>query len=74
LNLIEGWFSVLTRKALKNASFASVAQLERAIDLRASHWNDNPQPLVWTKPPTTSSPKSSEAEPHSPLLLNRDDH
>jgi transposase len=49
LNLIEGWFSVLTRKALTNTSFTSVADLEEAIDLWASHWNDDPQPFVWTK-------------------------
>jgi transposase len=49
LNLIEGWFSVLTRKALTNASFASIGQLETAIDVWASHWNDDPQPFVWTK-------------------------
>lgn len=49
LNLIEGWFSVLTRKALINSSFTSVGQLEAAIDLWASHWNDDPQPFVWTK-------------------------
>lgn len=49
LNLIEGWFSVLTRKALTSASFTSVRQLEDAIDVWASHWNDNPKPFVWTK-------------------------
>jgi transposase len=49
LNLIEGWFSVLTRKALRDASFSSVTELEAAIDLWASHWNDDPQPFVWTK-------------------------
>lgn len=49
LNLIEGWFSVLTRKALTNTSFTSTTQLEEAIDVWASHWNDDPQPFVWTK-------------------------
>lgn len=49
LNLIEGWFSMLTRKALTNASFTSTGQLEAAIDLWASHWNNDPQPFVWTK-------------------------
>ncbi len=49
LNLIEGWFSVLTRKALRDASFTSTRQLEAAIDVWASHWNDDPQPFVWTK-------------------------
>lgn len=49
LNLIEGWFSVLTRKALTKTTFTSVAQLEEAIDTWASHWNDHPQPFIWTK-------------------------
>ena len=49
LNLIEGWFSVLTRKALTNNSFTSVAELQDTIDLWASHWNDDPQPFLWTK-------------------------
>jgi transposase len=49
LNLIEGWFSVLTRKALRDASFSSVTDLQATIDLWASRWNDNPQPFIWTK-------------------------
>src|SRR5215211_1953517 len=49
LNLIEGWFSVLTRKALTTASFTSTGELETAIDVWASHWNDDRKPFVWTK-------------------------
>jgi transposase len=49
LNLVEGWFSILTRKALTNTSFASVAELQVRIDGWVEHWNDNPQPFVWTK-------------------------
>jgi transposase len=49
LNLIEGWFSVLTRKALVNNSFTSVADLTATIDRWTTHWNDIPQPFVWTK-------------------------
>ena len=49
LNLIEGWFSVLTRKALTNTSFTSIDDLESTIDLRTSAWNDDPQPFAWTK-------------------------
>lgn len=49
LNLIEVWFSVLTRNALTSASFSSTRELEAAIDVWASHWNDDPKPFVWTK-------------------------
>ena len=50
LNLIEAWFSVLTRKALTNNSFNSVADLTDTIDTWAQSWNDNPQPFAWTRP------------------------
>ena len=49
LNLIESWFSVLTRKALTNTSFTSTGHLEAAINEWATRWNDDPQPFVWTK-------------------------
>lgn len=48
-NLVEGRFSILTRKALKNRAFTSVAELTAAIETWAAHWNHNPQPLRWTK-------------------------
>ena len=49
-NLVECWFSILARKALKNRAFSSVADLQDAIDTWAQHWNNDPQPLRWTKP------------------------
>lgn len=49
LNLIEAWFSVLTRKALTNASFHSLTELQDRIDWWVEHWNDNPEPFVWTR-------------------------
>lgn len=50
LNLVEGWFSILTRRRLKRGVFTSVAQLQEAIELWAEHWNDDPTPFVWQKP------------------------
>jgi transposase len=47
LNLIEGWFSVLTRRALTNSSFSSVADLSATIDTWAARWNDDPHPFIW---------------------------
>ena len=50
MNLVEGWFSILTRRALKQRSFTSVNQLEAAIAQWTAHWNKNPRPFTWTKP------------------------
>jgi hypothetical protein len=37
LNLVECWFSVLSRKALTNTGFTSVAELETRITKSATH-------------------------------------
>lgn len=48
LNLVERWFEELSEKAIRRASFASVADLQAAIAQFLAAWNQNPQPFVWT--------------------------
>jgi transposase len=48
LNLVERWFKELSDKAIRRASFGSVADLEEAIDQFMAAWNQNPTPFVWT--------------------------
>jgi transposase len=50
LNLVEGWFKLLTERRLRRGTFNSVDQLVDAIELWVEHWNDDPQPFVWKKP------------------------
>ena len=49
LNLIKTWFSVLTRRALTNTSFSSVAELKNRINWWVENWNNNLQPFAWTR-------------------------
>ena len=49
LNQIEIWFSLLSRGALKNASFTSPGRLRLAIDRFISAYNDRATPFEWTK-------------------------
>lgn len=49
LNLVEGWFRLLTERRLRRGTFNSVSALIEAIDLWAEHWNDDPKPFVWKK-------------------------
>lgn len=51
LNMIEAWFSILTRKSVRRGSFDSVKALVRHIDAFIDLWNQNPTPFVWTKHP-----------------------
>lgn len=49
LNLVEGWFSLLTKRRLQRGVFNSLDALIEAIETWAEHWNDDPKPFVWTK-------------------------
>ncbi len=49
LNQVEVWFSILSRKALRGASFTSPRQLRRAIDDFVEAYNTTAAPFEWTK-------------------------
>jgi transposase len=49
MNLVEAWFSILTRKQVRRGSYASVADLVAAIRAFIAAYNRNPTPFVWTK-------------------------
>jgi transposase len=49
LNLVEGWFSLLTKRRLQRGVFNSVDALIEAIETWAEHWNAHPKPFIWTK-------------------------
>jgi len=42
LNLVEGWFSLLTKKRLQRGIFNSIDELTEAIETWTEHWNDDP--------------------------------
>ena len=49
MNMVEAWFSVLTRKSIRRGSFNTVRALVRHIGQYISRWNEDPTPFVWTK-------------------------
>ena len=49
LNQVEIWFSLLSRYALKNASFTSIRELREAIDDFITVSNEKAAPFEWTK-------------------------
>ena len=49
LNQVEIWFGLLTRKALRGASFASKDQLRSAIESFVTKTNQHPKPFHWRK-------------------------
>ncbi|MBA0084546.1 MAG: IS630 family transposase [Acidobacteria bacterium Pan2503] len=49
LNQVECWFSILSRAALRGASFTSPRQLRDAIDAFVQSYNQTATPFEWTK-------------------------
>src|SRR3990172_10772451 len=49
LNQVEVWFSILSRRALRGASFRSIAELRAAIDRFIAAYNPDAHPFHWRK-------------------------
>lgn len=48
LNQVARWFALITDRMIRRGTFHSVAELEHAIYQWLAHWNNEPQPFVWT--------------------------
>lgn len=51
LNMVEAWFSILTRKSVRRGSFDTVRDLIQPIGRYLAAWNAHPTPFIWTKEP-----------------------
>ena len=49
LNLVEVFFSIITRQAIRRGSHSSVKELIGAIERCSDGWNERCHPFVWTK-------------------------
>ncbi len=49
LNQVEIWFGIMSRKALRGASFKNVEELGRAIDAFIAAYNPTAKPFKWRK-------------------------
>jgi transposase len=50
LNLVEVFFSILDRQALRRGDFPGIGDLVAAIDRFCQAWNEHCEPFSWTKP------------------------
>jgi transposase len=49
LNLVECFFAIITRQAIRRGTFTSVKDLVAAIETFIQGWNQRCQPFTWTK-------------------------
>ncbi|MFT3797946.1 MAG: IS630 family transposase [Microbacterium sp.] len=51
LNLVEVWFGIIDKQAIRRGIFTSVNDLNAKIRQFITGWNDRKHPFVWTKTP-----------------------
>ena len=49
LNMVEIFFGIITRQAIRRGTFGSVNELTAAIRRFIDGWNDRCEPFIWTK-------------------------
>jgi hypothetical protein len=49
MNLVEVWFGIVERQAIRRGVFTSVKDLHAKIRAFTDGWNDRAYPFVWTK-------------------------
>jgi hypothetical protein len=60
LNLVEVFFGIITRQAIRRETFASVKNLVTAIERLIDAWNERCHPFTWTK-------TADDILPHTPV-------
>ena len=51
LNLVEVWFGIVERQAIRGGTFVSVRELIGKICEFISSWNNRKHPFIWAKTP-----------------------
>src|SRR3954449_2963189 len=66
MNLVEVWFGIVERQAIRRGIFKSVKDLNTKIRAFIDGWNDRSHPFVWTK---TADQNPGEGQPSNNFKL-----
>jgi transposase len=64
LNLVEVWFGIIERQAIRRGSFTSVRDLMIKIRAFITGWNQRKHPFIWTKTPDQILDKINRKRKH----------
>ncbi len=62
LNMVEIYFGIITRRAIRRGTFTSVHDLIAAIEIFIDGWNERCQPFTWTKTPEQILEKATSGQ------------
>jgi hypothetical protein len=62
LNLVEVFFGIITRQAIRRGTFTSVKDLIAAIETYIDAWNERCEPFIWTKTADQIIPRAAKGQ------------
>lgn len=68
MNMVEIWFSILTKQQVRRGAYHDVPELIAAIEHFIDSYNDRAQPFVWTKTPEQVLKKAVKRQDTSETL------
>jgi transposase len=68
LNMVELWFSILTKQQVRRGVYHNVPELINAIEYFIEGYNERAQPFVWTKTPEQILAKAVQKQDTSETL------
>jgi transposase len=71
MNMVEIFFGIITRQAIRRGSFTSVRELTDTIGRFIDTWNDHCEPFIWTKDADTILAKAQRSAKTKDSVLTR---
>jgi transposase len=62
LNMVEIFFGIITRQAIRRGTFTSVKDLIAAIEIFIDSWNERCEPFVWTRTADQIIPRAAKGQ------------
>ena len=62
LNMVEIFFGIITRQAIRRGTFTSVKDLIAAIETFIDGWNERCEPFIWTKTADQIIPRATKGQ------------
>jgi transposase len=62
LNMVEIFFGIITRQAIRRGTFTSVKDLIAAIEIFIDGWNERCEPFIWTKTADQIIPRATKGQ------------
>jgi hypothetical protein len=72
MSMVEVWFSIAQRQAIRRGSYRSVRELTTAIRGFIDGWNDRAHPFIWTETRRCGPGQSRSADDTAQVVVRQE--